>query len=68
MSASWASLLKYHTCQRYMVLVTHTVMFIASVVSYLYVVFVFSGCAQQKIVFLCIMLAHVFKVGTTSGI
>ena len=30
-SASWASLLRYHICQIYIVLVTHTVIYIASI-------------------------------------
>ena len=30
-SASWASLLRNHTCQSYMVLVTHTIMYITAI-------------------------------------
>ena len=43
-SVSWASLLRYHICQNYVVLVTHTIMYINDIATVLCLVLISCVC------------------------
>ena len=63
-SASWTSLLRYYVCQSYMVLVSHTIMYINGIAPVLCLVQVISSwffliVHRQEKVFLRILRAHV---------
>ena len=74
-SASWASLLRYQTCQISTVLITHTSMYITAIAPVLCIVVVFAKSSlfflilrKQEIVFLRIFCAHGIRVGIASGL